>query len=241
VALVDLHIRGGSCSITTAPGWQAVRAVPLLGLAGGALAVEDTDPYRAAGADAADRIPREEWEAWRRTATDAWDLLRGDHPRQAAALAVGLTTLVPLAAGAGAGAAAGPAFGSVAATLPGPGDAETDAAALALQLVAGFQHAALGAVLDMADLHDPADQHWPEALWQDAYAGVAVTDFWRARSRRAPSVQDRDAARAEFVHCHGRTAESVRILAAGVSLTSLGRRFADALTETLDGWAAEAH
>lgn len=238
VALVDLRIRGGSCSITAAPGWQAVRAVPLLGLVGGALAVEDTDPYRAAGSDAADRIPREEWEVWRRTASDAWDLLRRDHPRRAAAMAAGLSTLVPLGAEADAAAAAWPAFGSVAAALVRPDDPEAAAAALAVQLVGGFQRATLAAVLDVADLHDPADPHWPETLWQDAYAGMAVTDFWRVRSRTAPDARSRDEARAEFVHGHGRASEAVRILAAGTSLTALGRRFADALGETLAGWAS---
>lgn len=284
-ALVNLHIRGGSCSITAAPGWQAVRAIPLLGLAGGALAVEDTDPYRGIGvgamapaglqaADAgradsaltvAERIPREEWETWRRTAADAWDLLSRDHGRHASGIAAGLSTLIPLSAAvaeaaeasdapaASSGSASGPeaaatpttshyrissrpAFGSVAAALPGHGDAEADATALAFQLVRGFQRAKLAAVLDMADLHDPADPRWPEARWQDTYAGVAAADFWRVRRAAAAAPGAREHADAEFARCHGEASRSVDVLAAHPTLTPLGRRFADALAETLAGW-----
>jgi uncharacterized protein len=159
-------------------------------------------------------------------------------------MAAGLSTLIPLAAEpevcAASGPATGPAFGSVGAALHYPEDPEAATAALAVQLVGGFQRATLGAVLDLADLHEPADPHWPETLWQDAYAGVAVADFWRVRSRTAPDAESRDEAHAEFAHCHGRASEAVRILAVGTSLTALGRRFADALGETLDGWASGA-
>lgn len=300
VALVDLRIRGGSCSITAAPGWQAVRAIPLLGLAGGALAVEDTDPYRADGdADVADRIPREEWDLWRRTASDAWDLLQRDHARHAAGIAAGLSTLIPLSPvglldsevsgtegsaepegprpegsgpdgpqpeglrpegpgpeslrpeglspsseatvpGVPAGRASErPAFGSVATALPRHGDPERDAAALALRLVTGFQRAKLAAVLDMADLHDPADPHWPETRWQDAYTHVAAADFWRVRRALAAAGDGREHAEAEFARCQTDAARAVRDLAAHPTLTSLGRRFVDALIETLTEWTPE--
>ena len=83
------------------------------------------------------------------------------------------------------------AFGAVAATLgAGPGP-------LALQLIQEFQHAKLGAVLDLYDLYDPADDRvfptpWGEGkshiegLLQGAYAHLAVTDFWRVSKERGP-------------------------------------------------------
>jgi uncharacterized protein len=115
-------------------------------------------------------------------------------------------------------------------------DPDTEATALAFQLVHGFQRAKLAAVLDMADLHDPRDTQWPETRWQDTYAGVAAADFWRARRAAASTPGARDHAEAEFGRCHGEASRSVDVLTAHPTLTPLGRRFAEALAETLAGW-----
>lgn len=63
---------------------------------------------------------------------------------------------------------------------------------LALLLIQEFQHVKLGAVLDLYDLFDPADDRLLHAPWRDdprplegllqgTYAHLAVTDFWHAR------------------------------------------------------------
>ena len=111
----------------------------------------------------------------------------------APALAAGLTTLTPLMAAPdrpGVSSAARHAFGAVAAS------ARTAPGGLALLLIQEFQHVKLGAILDLYDLYDQADDRifpvpWGEgkarieALLQSAYAQLAVADFWRASQQRA--------------------------------------------------------
>lgn len=250
---VTLHIRDGLCSITAAPGWQHVRGVPLPEFG---LTLEDTDPYRHCHHwDTTDRLPDADAQSWLRTIPAAWDILRRDHPAYVPALAAGLTTIVPLApslSGRDVSATARHAYGSIGAALPLPraGRAEPDAAALALLMIHEFQHGKLGAVLDMADLHDPSDARLFDAPWredprplegllQGTYAHVGVTDFWRVRRFTAADDSERAHAAAEFERWLGHTVRSCRTLAESGSLTPLGLRFTTAMRETMEPWLAE--
>jgi uncharacterized protein len=86
--------------------------------------------------------------------SDAWQEIGREHGAYAPARAAGLTTLTPLAAPVedrDVSGAARYAFGAVAAATP------ADPVTLALLLIHEFQHVKLGAVLDLYDLYDGAD------------------------------------------------------------------------------------
>ena len=134
------------------------------------------------------------------------------------ALAAGLTTLTPLTAvpdGHEVSSVARHAFGAVAASAPAaPGH-------LALLLIQEFQRAKLGAVLDLYDLYDPADNRifptpWGEgkcrieALLQAAYAHLAVTDFWRVERRSGR--RSAGTAECRFRECQAKTDEAIGTL-----------------------------
>jgi uncharacterized protein len=254
---VTLRIRDGACSISAAPGWQGVRRIAMPGFAAGEMALEDTDPYRNCHHwDITDRLADAEAQAWLRTIPAAWEIVQRDHAVYAPGIAAGLSTVVPLVralSGRDVSATARHAYGSIGAALPIPrsGRAEPDAAALALLFIHEFQHGKLGAVLDMADLHDPSDARLFDAPWredrrplegllQGTYAHVGVTDFWRVRRHTAPEPAEREQAGAEFERWLGHTVRSCRTLAGSGSLTPLGLRFTDAMRETLEPWLAES-
>lgn len=202
------------------------------------------------------RLPDAEADDWLRTIPAAWEILRRDHGTYAPAIAAGLSTIVPMAPSESrndVSSTARHAYGAIGACLPVPrfGRAESDAATLALLFIHEFQHGKLGAVLDMADLHDPGDKRLFEAPWrpdprplegllQGTYAHVGVTDFWRVRRRTAPGEQERAQADTEFRRWLGHTVRSVEVLAESGSLTATGLRFTDAMRETLEPWLSEA-
>ncbi|HMG61472.1 MAG TPA: FxsB family cyclophane-forming radical SAM/SPASM peptide maturase, partial [Streptosporangiaceae bacterium] len=176
---------GGDVSVTNEndqPGalWQPVRRLTAPGIC---VALEDTDPYRDCHQwDAAPRLAAGEVARWQHQFTQAWQEIERRHGAYAAALAEGLTTVMPLApapAGRDVSATARHAFGAVAAALPdGP-------VTLALLLIHEFQHVKMGAMLDLYNLYDPADGrlfHAPwredprplEGLLQGTYAHLAV-------------------------------------------------------------------
>jgi uncharacterized protein len=103
---------------------------------------------------------------------------------------------------------------------------------LALLLIHEFQHVKLGAVLDLYDLVDPADNRLFHAPWregkhqlgdllQGAYAHLAVTDFWRARQKPGGPP----AAGQQFVRRRAQTRDAIETLTTSGSLTPLGTRF----------------
>ena len=254
---VTLRIRDGLCSITAAPGWQQVRRVAMPDFAAGGVALEDTDPYRNCHHwDITERLTDGEAQGWLGAVPAAWEILRRDHGAYAPGIAAGLSTIVPLVralSGRDVSATARHAYGSIGAALPipRPGRAEPNAAALALLTIHEVQHGKLGAVLDMADLHDPSDARLFDAPWredqrplegllQGTYAHVGVTDFWRVRRRTATDAAERAQAEAEFERWLGHTVRSCRTLAESGSLTPLGLRFTDAMRETLEPWLAES-
>ncbi|NUR62185.1 MAG: FxsB family radical SAM/SPASM domain protein [Catenulispora sp.] len=251
-----LRISGGDCDAFVLPGWQEVRRVALPSFAGGGIAVEDTDPFRRCHHwDVAGRLPDGDASAWLRTVPRAWDVLARHHHSYAAGIAAGLSTIVPLApspSGRDVSSTARRAFGAIGAALPvpRPGRTQPSPAALALLMVHEFQHVKLGAVLDMADLHDRHDTRLFEAPWrqdprplegllQGTYAHVGVTDFWRVRRFTAPDAAERAHAEAEFGVWFGHTLRATAVLAGSGSLTPLGLRFVEALRTTLESWTSK--
>jgi uncharacterized protein len=129
------------------------------------------------------------------------------------------------------------AFGAVAAALP------ADPVILALLIIHEFQHVKLGAVLDLYDLYDPADDRLFHAPWRDdprplegllqgTYAHLAVSDFWRAR-REVTAGADSEAAGARFAFWHAHTCDAVDTLTNSGSLTPLGVRFVSEMRQSL--------
>lgn len=251
-----LRISRGDCDVRSAPGWQGIRRVALPLFSGGGIALEDTDPFRRCHHwEVAQRLPRSEAQLWMRTVPEAWDLLARDHHSYARGIAAGLSTIVPLApslSGRAVSSTARRAYGAIGAALPRPrnGTAGSSASALALLMIHEFQHVKLGAVLDMADLHDPHDTRMFEAPWrqdprplegllQGTYAHVGVTDFWRVRRFTATDPEERAHAGTEFALWLGHTLRATHVLADSGSLTPLGMRFVEALRTTVEGWTSK--
>ena len=216
--------------------WQPVRRLSAPGIR---VVLEDTDPYRDCHRwQPAPRLADSEFAQWQRQFRAAWQEIECGHGAYAPALAAGLTTLMPLAAAHAGGdlsAAARDAFGTVAVARP------ADPVTLALLLIHEFQHVKLGAVLDLYDLFDPADDRlfhapWREGkhvlgdLWQGTYAHLAVTDFWRARQRFAADP----AAGQLFEHRRAQTRDAIETLASSGSLTPLGTWFIGEMRHSVD-------
>jgi uncharacterized protein len=232
----------GVCPVATAgdgrsADWQPVRMLRAPGIC---VALEDTDPYRDCHQwPAAPRQTDSEFAQWQRHFQDAWQEIEGEHAAYAPALAVGLTTLVPLAAAQGRdiSATARHAFGAVAAALP------ADPLTFALLLIHEFQHVKLGAVLDLYDLYDPADNRLfrvprrddkrpLEGLLHGTYAHLAVTDFWRAR-QHITAGQPAGAAEKRFEHGRADTREAIETLATSGALTPLGALFVEEMRHSV--------
>ncbi|MEU3163375.1 FxsB family cyclophane-forming radical SAM/SPASM peptide maturase [Streptosporangium sp. NPDC006930] len=226
------------------PGWSPVRRLVFGDLS---VVLDDVDPYRDCHQwPVADRLGEAELERWSELLRDAWRVIVGDHPAYAPALAAGLTTIIPLVPrddGRQISSAARQAFGAVAVAAP------SDAVTLALLLIHEFQHVKLGAVLDMLDLYDVADTSLYYAPWRDdprplegllqgTYAHVAVADFWRVRRTLDEGVAAEKAA-IQFAHWRGRTAQALKTLNDSGALTETGRKFVNAMTESVGRWLDE--
>ncbi|WP_055590527.1 aKG-HExxH-type peptide beta-hydroxylase, partial [Streptacidiphilus griseoplanus] len=223
--------------------WQPLRHAVLPGWS---VSLEDVDPHRDAHQwPVTGRLPDAEAGRWRTGLAEAWQLIVRELPGYAPGLAAGLGTVTPLRAPAGqdVSAAARQAFGAVGIARPERADI------LALLLIHEFQHVKLGAVLDLVDLHDPADTRLYYAPWredprplegllQGTYAHVAVTDFWRVRRRTAEGPAAAEA-ETHFARWREQTARAVETLAGSGSLTGAGQRFADGMRATLEPWLAE--
>jgi uncharacterized protein len=210
--------------------WQPVRVLNMGGLL---VALEDTDPFRVFHQwQVAPRLSDTEFGQWQSRSRGAWQEIQRQHRAYAPALGAGLTTLVPLAAaqdGQGVSTASRQAFGAVAVALP------ADAATLAGLLIHEFQRVKLGAVLDLCDLYNPADDSLFPAPWgaeklqvggllQGAYARLAVADVWRARQHAAAGLAAEEAGR-RFVQWGAQTREAIDALLSSDSLTPLGTSF----------------
>jgi len=227
-----------------AADWQ-----PLRELRAGPLTVrlEDTDPYRDCHQwPPAARLGAPEAARWQERFRLAGRLIESAYPAYAPGLAVGLSTITPLAVRSLSGnisASARQAFGAVGVALP------PDPDTLALLLIHEFQHVKLGAVLDLFDLCDPADRRlfyapWRddprpvEALLQGAYAHVGVTDYWRGRRHRADGAEALVADQ-RFAQWRLLTTEAIDTLAGSGALTPLGSRFVARMRSTVESWLDE--
>ena len=218
--------------------WQPVR---MLRAGGFRVALDDIDPYRDSGSwPAAPRLTAAEAARWQREFEAAWEKIEREHMAYAPALAAGLTTFTPLTAipgGPRVSTVARHAFGAVAASAPAaPGG-------LALLLIREFQHAKLGAILDLYDLYNQADDRifrlpWGEGkgqideLLQGAYVLLAVTDFWRVSQQRATGAET-DAAGRRFGECRAQAGEAIGTLLDSGALTPLGTRFVQQMRDSL--------
>jgi hypothetical protein len=138
------------------------------------------------------------------------------------------------------------AFGAAAMTPP------ADGWALAAALVHEFQHAKLGALLDLVDLWEQETDARYYAPWRDdarplgrlvhgTYAYLGVTDFWRIQ--RLAADRDGDVGRANIAHFEfarwreqaWRTSRFVAEVGAA-RLTAAGRRFVHGMRGTLEQW-----
>jgi uncharacterized protein len=224
--------------------WQPVRMLRAPGLCVG---LEDTDPYRDCQQwPAAPRLADSEFARWQALFQEAWREIERAHGAYGAAIAAGLTSLVPLTRaqdGRNISAASGRAPGAIAVARP------ADPVTLALLLICEFQHVKLGAVVDLYDLYDPADtrlfaspwsegkQH-PEDLFRDAYAHLAGSAFWRTRQHHATGAAA-ESARQHFVQWRADTTEAIETLVDSGSLTPLGMSFVGRMRHSARRLAAQ--
>jgi uncharacterized protein len=205
--------------------------------------VEESDPLR----DCFDRplhhrLDDAQLAAARDLIRRAWTLLRADHPIQADALSAVPIALVPLLRpqpGVEVSAASARAFGAIGTTIP------DDPVRFAEILVHEFQHAQLGALLDLVDLHTGATDRFPApwradlrpigALLQGTSAHLAVANFWLARSAVATAAAAR-AARDEFDHRRAQVETAIGTLLESGALTELGHRFVELMRHTTRRW-----
>jgi uncharacterized protein len=171
-------------------------------------------------------------------------LISAHHARYLPGLAVGLSSITPLApqpAGADASATSRHAFGAIATVLP------PTTARLALLLIHEFQHAKLGGLMDLVPLHDDSDNRLYPAPWrpdprplgallQGAYAHLGVADFWRLHRFSAGSAAAAQSAQEHFSRWRAHTASVVDVLLRSSALTSDGRRFVTAMATTVESW-----
>lgn len=209
----------GQADAVPAPGsstnadWQPVRTLPA---AGWCLSLDDTDPYRDCQQwPAAPRLTDAELASWQRDFQLAWQRVEAGYPAYAPGLAAGLTTLTPLAGrpdGPAVSTSARQAFGAIAASP------SADPGALAGLLVQEFQRAKLGAVLDLFDLYDRADDRLFQAPWGEEKVQLdglllgAYTRLAEPGGRRSAEWQ-----------AHAR--EAIDLLLDSGALTELGQRF----------------
>ncbi|MBM2621092.1 FxsB family radical SAM/SPASM domain protein [Actinoplanes sp. LDG1-06] len=211
--------------------WQPARWVPLDDWG---VRLEDGDPARDCHRwTPAGRLDAAAERAWRSALTEAWRWIRAEVPGYAPALRTGLQVVVPLRpdpSGAQRASTARDAFGSLAAALTGPED-------LAVLLVHEFQHAKLGALLDLCDLYDARseatvmvgwrpDPRPVEAALQGVYAHAAVADVWRVRDGNDQSY-------AKYLRW---TTDAIAALRGTDALTPLGAEFVDTMAATVEGW-----
>jgi uncharacterized protein len=117
-----------------------------------------------------------------------------------------------------------------------------DPVTLARLLIQEFQHVKLSAILDLYDLHDPADDRLFPAPWGEdklrlegllrgAYAHLAVTEFWRVRQQ--PASGSPAGAAPRFGQWRADTAEAIEVLLDSRSLTPLGTSWVQGMRHSL--------
>jgi uncharacterized protein len=208
--------------------------VRTLRAAGMAVTLADTEPYRDLYPwPAAPRLDGAEFARWQVLFQDAWQEIEQVQGGYAAAIAAGLTSLVPLAGAPGSQSvrASRHAPGAVAVARP------ADPGTLAMLLTCGFQQLKFAALVDLFDLFDPAGTRlfaspWAEGkqhledLFRDAYAHLACLQFWQARQRAIGDLPTGVSGR-RFAQERAECLEATQTLAHSGSLTSVGTAFVE--------------
>lgn len=209
--------------------------------------LDDIDPFRDCHRlSAAERLTSAEADEWQRLLDEAWPVLTAHHRRYAEGIAAGLVTLVPLhteRTNMGVNVTSMDAFGAVSLTRP------ADGIALAVGLLHEFQHAKLGALIDLVPLYERDDRPRYYAPWRDdprplgallqgVYAFHGVTDFWRVQRHELSGGRARFA-QVEFVRWRDRVWRTLRVLEESDRFTSLGRRLLDRMRAVQREWQGE--
>ena len=213
-----------------AASWQPVRRLTAPGFS---VALDDTDPYRDCHQQpAAARLSNAEFARWQQSFQDAWHEIQHDFPAYAPSIEAGLKVLMPLSPETPnhyVSATDWHAFGAIGAALP------ADATSLALLILTEFQHVKLSAITDLYDLCDSADRPVGDVsgrvdtrsaadLLHDAYATLAVSEYWRIRQQvGSRGHAQRASERYAFWQAHTRAA--IEAIGNSGSLTPLGMRF----------------
>jgi uncharacterized protein len=175
------------------------------------VAIEDADPFRDCyGSPVLPPLSNEEVTDWQRVFERAWVEIETSSPEYAPAIKAGLTVLVPLASEPrpdGTGAAERHAFGAVALSP------SADPAQMGRSIVAAFQRAEFGAIIDLFDLVDPDASDGRSVIQQleQAYVELAAGDT-QAVSDAIKTLADRDELTPEgrrFVAEMGRSAQAL--------------------------------
>ncbi|QKV81570.1 HEXXH motif domain-containing protein [Amycolatopsis sp. Hca4] len=234
-----------SCVAPTQPAWSPLRTFRfetrdrVLDLR-----LDDLDPHRGLYHPIPPaRLPETESANWRNLLGEAWSLIVEHLPEYAEVLPTGLMSIVPEPAVPFRlpSASTGEAFGSAVIAAP------DEPAALAAALVHEFQHIRLGALLQLARLHDDDRTQRLYAPWREdprplgglvhgIYAFFGVSAFWRALSRARP---DDLLAAFEFAHWRIQSWRTLEAIRDDSSLTDEGRRFLEELAAVLGPWQDE--
>jgi HEXXH motif-containing protein len=238
---VDVPSDGGD-----AAGWWSLPQVTVGESPALTVWLDHLDPMR----DLADPVPPAplspaELARWTELLDGAWAILTRDHAGLAAALAVGVTSLVPLPSGDGwdtRSASTGEAFGAI--MCSPPPDAET----LAVSLGHEFMHIKLGGLMHLVPLTQTAgvpslyapwrdDPRPPGGLLQGVYAFFGIAAFWRQQCRAVPS--DNRLHDFEYAYARMQTAEALEIARNAGGLTERGFAFTDGLAQELAAWSGD--
>lgn len=205
--------------------------------------LEDTDPVRARfGLSPADRLTDADAACWQVHLTEAWRLLVDRHRDAAEVLADVLRVIVPVKPDPGVrgiSATSADAYGAVALSAPATGTE------LAVGLLHEAQHSLLNMVRYLFELHTGPetlgyspwrdDPRPPSGILHGAYAYLAVTRFWRTRTRAGGGP----VAAFEFARWRAAVASAADGLLASDGLTTAGRRFVGALRDEVRPWLDE--
>ena len=233
---------------SNAAGWMSLHRIEV-GQADRRLCVylDDLDPFRDChGMATTGRLDAEPMRRWRALLDEAWSLLTRVHPAYARSICAGLQSIVPLRCrrpGHGTTATSTDSFGACVMSEP------TNAVTLAVGLVHEFQHAKLGALMDLLQLHSDDRDARHYAPWRDdprplggllqgAYAFFAVTDFWRAQ-RAVMSAEEAQFAHFEFARWREQTLNAVATLQSSGQLTDLGAQLVASIGDQLSRWAVQ--
>jgi HEXXH motif-containing protein len=210
------------------------------------IVLDTSDPYLAQLGPVLPDLEAASLRAWQRRIQDSWGVLVRHSRPAARALAIGVTTLIPLqehAPGQPSSASSGWAWGAIALSLP------RDALSGAEALLHEFHHLVLSAIEDLVPLLGQDDGQlyyspWREdprplrGLLQGAYAYLGVTEFWR-RMRHVARPAERLRCQVEFARRRQNTMEAVRVLHESATLTEFGRIFVGRMQACVAAWQRE--